>query len=60
MKDNPKRANNEEHKPFRRIYTNTYDKIPQPEGEFKNLFQIMQTQGEASNQRTDKENKSSQ
>ena len=60
MEDNPKRSNNEERKLFRRIYMDTYDKVPQPEGKFKNLFQVMQEQNGVGNQPTDKKNKSSQ
>ena len=61
MSNNPKRANKKERKPFRMAYvTDTYDKVPQPEGEFKDLFQAMRKQSEASNQHPAKKNKSSQ
>lgn len=36
----------EKRKPFSRI-TATYDKVPQPKGEFRNLFQEMRERSEA-------------
>ena len=61
MKIDPKRANIKESKHFRMAYLmDTYDKVPQPEGEFKNLFQAMREHSESNNQISAKKDKSSQ
>lgn len=60
MGDKPKRANTEERKPVRMAYvTDSYDKVPQPKGEFKDLFQAMQKKSNANTQRAAENDKSS-
>ena len=60
MKNNHEQSDTNESKPFRRLYLDTYDKVPQPEGEFKNLFHAMQEKSNTNNQQTAKNNKSNQ
>ena len=59
MKNNSDQTDIRERKPFSKIYTDTYDKVPQPESELIDLFQKMQGQSEDGNQHAAKKNKSS-
>jgi len=49
MSDNSKQANTKGRKPVKRAYvTDTYDKVPQPKGKFRDLFLEMQERSASS------------